>query len=194
MRPFLLAASASTCIILGCASEGPPPANFTEQPGVDLAEVTPPSPAPSAPDEAGGLGGNPAPGSDEPLAEAGAPGAAAVVRTYYALLADRRYAEAWRLWSDQGRASGMSAGDFAAGFDRFADYHAEVGAPGRIEGAAGSLYVEVPVVVHGRLKSGAPFRMAGPMTLRRANDVPGSTAEQRRWRIAASGVRPRPAG
>ena len=52
--------------------------------------------------------------------------------------------------------------------------------------------VEVPVVVYGRLKSGEPVHMKGPVTLRRVNDVPGSTAEQRRWHISQSGIRPRP--
>ena len=68
-----------------------------------------------------------------------------------------------------------------------------IGAPGEIEGAAGSLYVEVPVQVYGRLRSGEPFNMLGPVRLRRCNQVPGCTDEQRRWRIADSGVRPRPA-
>jgi hypothetical protein len=87
----------------------------------------------------------------------------------------------------------MEEAAFAASFGRYAEYHAEVGAPGPIEGAAGSLYVETPVRVHGRLKSGGDFAMEGPVTLRRVNDVPGSTADQRRWHIASSGVRPRPA-
>lgn len=85
----------------------------------------------------------------------------------------------------------MSAADFAASFDKYSEYHANIGAPGRIEGAAGSLYVEVPVQVYGRLKNGAEFNMLGPMTLRRVNDVPGSTAEQRTWHITSSGIRPR---
>ncbi len=86
----------------------------------------------------------------------------------------------------------MSEQAFARSFDRYAQYDAQVGAPGEIEGAAGSLYVEVPVVVYGRLKSGEEVHMNGPVTLRRVNDVPGSTVEQRRWHISASGVKPRP--
>jgi hypothetical protein len=41
----------------------------------------------------------------------------------------------------------------------------------------------VPVVVYGRLASGQPFRKSGKVVLRRINDVPGSTAAQRQWRI-----------
>jgi hypothetical protein len=85
----------------------------------------------------------------------------------------------------------MSASAFAASFDKYARYDAQVGAPGRIEGAAGSSYVEVPVVIYGRLKSGEAVHMNGPVTLRRVNDVPGLTAEQRRWHISGIGSRPR---
>ena len=149
---------------------------------------------PPAPGEPGGLADDRTPVSEAPFSETSAQGAANVVQTYYALLEEGKYGEAWRLWSGQGEASGMSEADFAASFGRYREYHAQVGAPGRIEGAAGSLYVEVPVQVYGRLANGEPFNMLGPVRLRRVNDVPGSTPEQRRWHIAASGVRPRPAG
>ena len=88
----------------------------------------------------------------------------------------------------------MTADAFAASFGKYADYLAEIGAPGRIEGAAGSLYVDVPVVAHGRLTSGEPFRMEGPVTLRRCNDVPGCTAAQREWHIASTGLKRAPSG
>ena len=64
--------------------------------------------------------------------------------------------------------------------------------PARSRAPPARSIVEVPVQVYGRLADGRPFNMLGPMTLRRVNDVPGSTAEQRRWHIAESGVRPRP--
>ena len=37
--------------------------------------------------------------------------------------------------------------------------------------------------LYGRLKDGKEFNSRGTMTLRRVNDVPGSTEEQRRWHI-----------
>ena len=122
--------------------------------------------------------------------EAGAEGAANVVQYYHALIEQGRFGEARRLWSDQGRASGLSEAEFARSFERFAEYQAEIGAPGRIEGAAGSLYVQVPVVVYGRLRDGREFRQNGTVTLRRVNDVPGSTGEQRRWRITSGDAIP----
>ena len=61
---------------------------------------------------------------------------------------------------------------------------AQVGRPGRVEGAAGSLYVEVPVSLYGRYATGERYLKGGKVQLRRVNDVPGSTAEQRAWRIS----------
>lgn len=127
-----------------------------------------------------------------PIAPHSAQGAAQVVQTYYALLEAKKYDEAYELWRGQGERSGMTADAFADSFARYATYHAEVGAPGRVEGAAGSLYVEVPVHVYGELKSGEEFHLRGPVRLRRANNVPGATPEQLEWRIDDSGVRPRP--
>lgn len=130
-------------------------------------------PQPPAPGTSGGLADDRTPVSEAPFAPTSAQGAANVVQTYFALLEQGRASEAAKLTVD-GRPEDLS---------RYASYHAEVGAPGRIEGAAGSLYVEVPVVEYGRLASGAELHRSGKAVLRRVNDVPGSTADQRRWRI-----------
>ena len=127
----------------------------------------------------------PAPIDDKSVA-----GAVAVVERYAALLEDRRFAEARGLWSDGGRASWLTEAEFVTTHDKYAEIHAEVGQPGRMEGAAGSIYVEIPFRIHGTLRSGKPFQLAGPLSLRRVNDVPGSTAEQRRWHIARSELQP----
>lgn len=147
---------------------------------------------PIPPGQPGGLPDDRTPVSEAPFTETSAQGAANVVQTYYALLEQGRHRDAWRLWSDGGRSSGMTADQFAASFGRYREYHAQIGAPGEIEGAAGSLYVEVPVQVYGRLSNGEEFHMLGPVRLRRCSDVPGCTDEQKKWRIADSGVRPRP--
>jgi hypothetical protein len=113
------------------------------------------------------------PVSEAPFTPTSAQGAANVVQTYFALLEQGKAAEAARLRVD-GRPEDLSP---------YASYHAQVGAPGHSEGAAGSLYIEVPVVIYGRLKTGGELHRAGKAVLRRANDVPGSTADERRWRI-----------
>jgi hypothetical protein len=61
-----------------------------------------------------------------------------------------------------------------------------------MEGAAGSSYVTIPLKVTGGLTKGGGFVLEGPVTMRRVNDVDGSTAEQRRWHIESSGLKPRP--
>lgn len=137
-------------------------------------------PSPGAP---GGLPDDRRPLSEGPITPTSAQGAAQVVQSYYALLESGRQAEAWKLWSDGAPGRAADADAFARQFDRYADYHAQIGAPGEIEGAAGSLFVEVPVVIYGRLKSGQEFHQSGAATLRRVNDVPGSSPEQRSWRI-----------
>lgn len=130
--------------------------------------VTPP--APGAP---GGLPDDRTPLAERPAKPTSAQAAATVVETYYALLESGRTADAARLRRD----------GVAEDLTPLATLSAQVGRPGRIEGAAGSLYVEVPVVTYGRLVSGATFFKSGKAVLRRVNDVPGSTAEQRSWRI-----------
>jgi membrane-bound inhibitor of C-type lysozyme len=137
--------------------------------------VTPP-----APGTAGGLPDDRPPVSEAPFSPTSAQGAADVAQTYYALVEEGKYAEAAKLRSD-GRAEDFSP---------YASYHAQVGAPGQTEGAAGSIYVEVPVVIYGRLKTGAEVHRSGRAVLRRVNDVPGSTAQQRRWRIERIDLRP----
>jgi len=137
-------------------------------------------PSPGAP---GGLPDDRRPLVEGPIAPSSGQAAAQVVQSYYALLESGRAAQAWELWSAGAPGRAGSTEDFADQFDCYAEYHAQIGAPGRVEGAAGSLYVEVPVVIYGRLKSGAEVHESGTATLRRVNDVPGSTEEQRAWRV-----------
>jgi len=111
--------------------------------------------------------------------------AAAVARTYFSLLGQRRYRAALRL-----RRNDMRLAAFVQAFRRYRDYRGAVGRPGTVEGAAGSLYVEVPVRVFGRLRGGGRFSERGSVTLRRVNDVDGSSAEARRWHIYRTDVRP----
>ncbi|MEP7316834.1 MAG: hypothetical protein ABI667_09065 [Sphingomicrobium sp.] len=125
-------------------------------------------------------------------AEKSALGAARRLLEYCDAVATQRYPDAYRLWSDDGRASGMTVKQFADSSAKYRTYDCSIGTPGDTEGAAGSIYVEIPLTVTGALARGGGFRLEGPMTLRRVNDVDGSTAEQRRWHIASSGLKPRP--
>ena len=101
-----------------------------------------------------------------------------VVQHYGALIEQGRWMESWTLWSSL---------DAAKAFDRNwrndSEVHMEIGKPGDMEGAAGSSYITVPAVFYGKTKQGGSFRNGATVTLRRVNDVPGSTEAQRRWHI-----------
>lgn len=198
-------ASAFACILALAACSGPgTPTNQSQEDLAALQDaayaemesaisepVAPEPPPPSAPGNMLRPTDDRVPVPEASSLETSAQGAANVLRTYFALLEQARYREARNLWSDSGRSTGTSADAFAGTFDEYQEYHATIGAPGRIEGAAGSLYVDMPVQLYGRLANGEPFRMRGSATLRRANEVPGSTVEQRKWRIASIEVSPR---
>lgn len=114
--------------------------------------------------------------------------AVAVVRSYYGAIAARHYARAHALWSGGGSASGQSPEQFAAGFAGTAQVQVEPGAPGRVEPAAGSRFIEIPVSIQATRDDGSVHRYVGSYTLRRAV-VDGASAEQRAWRIASADIR-----
>lgn len=130
----------------------------------------------------------PDPGS-APIAAPDEPGpgdAVAVVRAYYGAINAADYAVAHALWA--AGASGQSLDQFARGFGDTASVVVDVASPGRIEGAAGSRYIEVPVAVEARQRDGGVRRFVGAYTLRRSV-VDGATEAQRQWRIASADIR-----
>ena len=113
----------------------------------------------------------------------------AVVRTYYAALARRDYRAAYALW--HGSASYAA---FRRGYARTAWTNVTPLPPFEAEGGAGSIYAEIKVKVDARLADGARQHFIGSYTLRRANDVDGSTAAQRHWHIVQAHLAKVPAG
>jgi len=136
--------------------------------------------SPPAPGTPGGL-----PDDRTPLEEPKGPidpksveAAGQVVQHYGALIEQGRWTASRELWSVP-----EAAKAFELNFRTAADVHVEIGdleAPG---GAAGSIYVSQPVTFYGHKNGGGEYRRAAVITLRRANDVPGSTESQRRWHI-----------
>jgi len=106
---------------------------------------------------------------------------------YASLLEQGHIADTRRLWTD---GSNMSVVEAQLG--EFERIKVKIGDPGQIEGAAGSSYIEVPLQLTGGTKSGEAVALAGAATLRRVNDVPGSTELQRRWHIYRVVLQPRP--
>lgn len=183
------------CVALLLVTGCEPRTQTVEQAALVLATPRPslkyPPVVPKPPGSPGALPGDRTPISEAPFTPASAQGAADVVQTYFARIGEGKYFSAWRLWSNGGQAGAPTPEAFAAKFASYDNYHGLVGAPGRIEGAAGSLYVEVPIQTYGRAKDGGEVHQLGVATLRRSNDVPGSSAEQRLWRI--SGIKLEPA-
>ncbi len=124
------------------------------------------------------------PGATEPSAQ----DAAAIIRDYYAAIDQHNYAHAWALWSDGGHASAQTPQQFADGYADTADVTAQVAAPGRVDAAAGSRYIEIPVTITALRRDGSEHQYTGVYTLRRAV-VDGANAEQRAWRIASASLR-----
>jgi len=161
----------------------------------NAAAVVAPEPLnPAAPGEPGGLADDKTPISEAPFTPDSPQGAANVVQTYYALIGEGKYADAWKLWGDGGKASGQTAADFAAGFARYSEYHANVGAPGREDAGAGQRYVTVPVQAYARSKHGGALYWLGSAVLHRTADIDGAAAEDKMWRIKSIDLKPAPAG
>ncbi|MBU2151226.1 MAG: MliC family protein [Alphaproteobacteria bacterium] len=150
-----------------------PSEDIAADPGVTCVPPARAPVEPPAPGTPGGLPDDRTPLDERPFTPESAQGASNVLQTYYALVESGRTAEAAKLRVD-GREEDLKP---------FASLHAQTGGPGQIEGAAGSLFVEVPVVLYGRYATGGEYHASGKATLRRVNNVPGATAEQLKWRI-----------
>ncbi|MFC0684896.1 hypothetical protein [Novosphingobium clariflavum] len=104
----------------------------------------------------------------------------------------RFYTNALRVgdWADAARAwtldAQMTPEKLAKEFGGDAGPKIAVG-KGDMEGAAGSLYYEAPLVID--FADGRASRR-GTIVLRRVNDVPGASAEQLTWRIERSSTLP----
>ena len=172
--------AAALLFLAACSRQTPQEeaANVPED-SAPLNAVTPPEPplSPPAPGEPGGLPDDRTPLAEGPIDPKSAQGAGQVLQHYFALAEQGKVAEANKSWSE---------GAEKLDLGKYKEVHANIGAPGDSEGAAGSIYVDIPVQLYGRTKDGKEFNARGTMTLRRANDVPGSTAEQRKWHIFKS--------
>jgi hypothetical protein len=104
-----------------------------------------------------------------------------VVSNYGDLLHQRRFADAYAMWEPN--STTLTEKEFEKQFDGLKTIDAAVGKVGPSEGAAGSIYSTVQLTLSGNRKDGTAYVMTGPVTLRRVNDVPGSSAEQRQWHI-----------
>ena len=145
---------------------------------------------PPAPGQPGGLPREKAPTSEGKIDPKSEQGAAQVVQVYGGLLEQGKYAEAYKMWGQGGDVAGMTEKQFTDRFAQYSEVRTMVGAPTEPEGAAGSIYVTVPMQIYGRLKSGGTFNLVGPIILKRVNNVPGATKAQLEWHLSKSGLKP----
>jgi hypothetical protein len=110
-----------------------------------------------------------------------------VVRAYYAAINARDYQRAYEAWADDGPPGRPTVQAFAAGFAVTDSVQAVLGAPGRIEGAAGSRYVTIPVRIRAFHHGGGVREYAGSYTVRQSV-VPGSDAAARRWHLYSASL------
>jgi len=123
--------------------------------------------------------------SATPPGEASASVAVQVVGDYYAAVSRHDYRRAYAIWHGK-----QSYRRFRNGYSRTVQARVTPIPPFHTEGAAGSVYADIPVKVDALLTSGGRQHFVGSYTLRRINGVPGSTAAQRRWHIVSARLVP----
>ncbi len=111
----------------------------------------------------------PQPNEDDPIA---------ALVSYYSAINKGNYEQAYRYWERP-----------TAGYDRFVRGFANtrstrllIEPPVRVEGAAGSRYAQIPVLVIAEMRNGNEYFYAGCYTMRRTNQ-PGGT-----WRIYRANI------
>lgn len=102
------------------------------------------------------------------------------VARYAGLLQAHKFDQAYSYLDPSMR---LTKAQFEKRLSGYKTIHSAVGKIGPVEGAAGSLYSSVQLTLTGEKADGTPYTLTGPVTLRRVNDVPGSTQEQRQWHI-----------
>jgi hypothetical protein len=110
-----------------------------------------------------------------------------VIRSHYKAINDRRYQEAYDDWEGQGKASGKTFVAFLNGYAQTDKVQVMPGTPSRIEGAAGSRFITIPVRITSRKHDGSEEQFAGTYTLR-FSVVEGAKPEQRSWHIYSSRI------
>jgi hypothetical protein len=92
-----------------------------------------------------------------------------LIRNYYRWINQKKYQGAFNIWEkreDGSAANGQSFENFAGGFSDTASVSVKFGTPREIEGAAGSNYIQIPVVIFAASTDGGVQQFAGTYTMR----------------------------
>lgn len=127
---------------------------------------------------------NASPGSSEPFVNLDSPVAA--LNAYYEAINSRNYELAFRYWDRPTQ----SLDQFTRGFDDTASVRLLVDPSPNVEGAAGSSYSEVSVLLITRRTNGTERIYAGCYTMRRTNLRPEDGATRQGWRISRANIDP----
>ncbi|MFL5807059.1 MAG: hypothetical protein ACJ8CR_35680 [Roseiflexaceae bacterium] len=111
-------------------------------------------------------------------------GAVQTLQEYYDAINRHDYAYAYTLWANLGAASKQSFAQFEQGFATTTHVVIDIG-KATTEGAAGSIYAEVPVVVMSTTSDNGPLTFCGTYTLRRSNVPP---FDQFGWHIESAQI------
>lgn len=178
MKEKLFSLGTMAVALTACGQQSAAP-----QPADQAASANPSTPQSNASPPAAGPSNEPKPATSlpepqGPIDPKSVEAAGQVVQSYGALIEQKRWPEANKLWGDAGQAA-----KFQSQLVNYSEVHLEIGNLGEPEGAAGSIFVTMPVIFYGDQADGQPFRRSAEVILRRVNDVPGSSAAQRRWHI-----------
>ena len=159
-------ASLAVAVVIIESCSRPSPAPIENRAGPSTASVAP-ARAPAQP--------QPQPATVDPQSTQAA---VDLAQGFVGLINEGKFDEAYMLLGPNAPARR----EFDARFSSLSDLKATIGSAGDQEGAAGSIYVSVPLTVSGR-SNGQRVSRAATLVIRRVNDVPGSTEAQRRWHI-----------
>ena len=101
-----------------------------------------------------------------------------LVRSFVLLLNRQKFDEAYMLLGPNSEPRSQ----FDNGLKGIENLLVTVGSAGDQEGAAGSIYLSVPLTISGT-QGGKRISRSATAILRRVNDVPGSTEAERHWHI-----------
>ena len=161
--------------------------------GTDTETATAPTPSEDA--QTAGPASSPTPTDDgvndgrpdltpaalTPEAERTETGARNVLISFARAIELKEFDQAWRMLDAQSRER-WSRAEFSALFSDLGQITVAVPG-GTMEGAAGSSYYNAPMTIAASDADGRPVRYDGEVVLRRANDVPGASADDLRWHI-----------
>lgn len=110
----------------------------------------------------------------------------ALLTSFYDAVNAGEYERAYRYWETPPG----TIQDFARGYAETASVRLIVEPPTRVEGAAGSLYAEVPTLLVARRRDGSERVFAGCYVARKSNLRPTDVPKEEVWRIYRASVSP----